>query len=234
MVIGPEGATALDTLTCEASGYEDPDGDADRSITIWTVDGAVAGTGSATLAGVFTRGQVVACEVTPSDGHDSGPPRAAELTVENAAPAIGAAWITPEAPTTGDTLTASSDAADPDGDALELTYAWTVDGAPAGADDPTLDGSWFDRGASVEVTISAGDGALTSAPVTSAPAVVVNSAPGAPTAAITPDPAYGGAQDLSCEVSAPAEDPDGDPLSYAFAWTVGGGGGVGAGGGRRR
>jgi hypothetical protein len=127
--ITPETVTADSTLTCGYT-FEDADGDADASSVRWFVEGLEVGTG-ATLVGVFAKGDMVSCEVTPFDGTDEGTPAVAEVMVGNIAPSAPGVQITPDVAEAGvdDLLcgvtTASVDA---DGDAVAYTIQWTADG----------------------------------------------------------------------------------------------------------
>ena len=58
---------------CEYAGYADVDGDADRSVIAWEVDGVPTGVGP-TLELGFGVGDSVVCVVTPNDGTDAGVP----------------------------------------------------------------------------------------------------------------------------------------------------------------
>src|SRR5262245_54729116 len=65
---------------------------------------------------------------------------------EPAAPDAGTVALSPAAPDTDDVITVVVT-----GSSGALSYAWTVDGAPAGTDAPTLDGSAFAKGQVVAV-----------------------------------------------------------------------------------
>lgn len=122
--ISPGAASVADTLTCGYVGYDDVDGDADRSTYRWTVGGVEVGTGP-TLAGAFVGGDVVTCTVTPDDGTDTGSDVSASITVDNTAPALGPVSIAPASAYNDDTLTCIASATDADGGAPTLSYAWT-------------------------------------------------------------------------------------------------------------
>ena len=155
-----------------------------------------------------------ACHGDKAPGPTDGAPPA------NHAPAI-TAFIDPELPTATDILNAFGANVDPDGDALEFSYVWTVDGAVYEASPPAMAGP-FPKGSEIEVSITADDG--TASATDSAFAVVVNSPPGSPVARIvaSADADSPGVDRLRCEVATEASDVDADTLVYTVAWTVDG------------
>ena len=218
--ITPDPARRNDTLTCTASGYRDADGDPDLSTYAWTVNGTAAGTG-ATLTGPFLVGALVACTVTPNDGKDTGTPVTDSVTIENSLPVVSSVTLTPGTVYTNDTLTANAVSSDPDGDSVSLRYRWFADGVEiVGATGSSLSGALagsFDRDDVVTVEVTPNDGVSDGASVVSAGVTVRNTAPTAPTIAITPAAPEAG-DDLTCSVVTPATDVDGDTISYTFAW----------------
>jgi hypothetical protein len=80
--------------------------------------------------------------------------------------------------------------------------------------------SYFSKGQAVYVTVTANDG-TTSTALSSSSVTVSNTEPTAPVVEITPsDPVEG--DDLTCTVTTPATDADGDAITYSFAWDVDG------------
>ncbi len=159
-----------------------------------------------------------------SSGCGSDPGDSAVLSLETivptapgTAPVVLSLTTSPAEVTTDSLIAASVQVADADGDPVNLTWVWYVDGAPIGAMSALLDGrSWFEKGQHIVAEVTPDDGVLTGAPVRSAPLIVGNTPPGAPEVEVVD----GGA--LTCALRAPAEDPDGDPLSYQVSWTVDG------------
>lgn len=157
-----------------------------------------------------------------ADGADGGD--GADGADDNNSPELTDLSLSPNPVTTDGVLTATVSATDPDGDPLTLTYAWTVDGdeVQSGSDD-TLDGAvHFDKGHEIAVTVTADDGADTSS-LASDPVVAINTAPGAPTLSLDPEPPEHGAA-LTCAVATTSADADSDPVTYTMAWTVNGAG----------
>jgi len=192
----------------------------------WAVDGAALTLEGETVSAARTaRGELWAVSVVASRGGESSAPGEASATIANSPPTIDAASLAPADPTTDEVLVVSVEegaARDDDGDAVTLTYAWTVDGAAAGAGETTLDGvDWFDAGALVAVEVTPSDGIDDGDPAR-AEVTVQNSAPGAPHVVISPAAPIEGEDDLLCEIVGAAADPDADALSYSFTWSVDG------------
>jgi putative Ig domain-containing protein len=133
----------------------------------------------------------------------------------NTPPVVNSVSVTPSSPRTGDTLTANVDASDPDGDPLTYSYQWRKNGADiSGADGATLDLSVAgngDKSDTITVRVTASDGSAASAPVTSAEVTVANSPPAFNQDLVDRTDTEGDAVSLS----AGANDPDGDALTYA-------------------
>ena len=144
---------------------------------------------------------------TPGPTGDTGtpdlPPRVTEVRV------------VPEEAYEDSVLTCQAAAEDPEGDPIEWSWAWTVDGSPVGDDSPSLDGAWFDKHQSVTCTATPVGGVG----VESAEVVIRNTPPVQPTPVIRPDPAVVG-DVLACEADRPTDlDPaDAGLLEWRFAW----------------
>lgn len=133
-------------------------------------------------------------------------------------PSITAVTITPAPAYTDTTLTAEpSGWEDADGDSPTYMHEWLVDGAPAGGDSPTLDGTHFGKGQAVAVRVTPLDAVSSGEPVTSEPVTILNTAPRAPTVSIAPA-APNDLEALVCSTTLPSEDPDGDAITYSHAW----------------
>ncbi len=145
-----------------------------------------------------------------------------DVTPANDPPVRGSVSISPDPAYTNDTLTATpSGFTDPDGDPLTYHYAWTVNGNPEGTDSATLDLSVAgngDKGDTIEVSVTASDGNGGTSGEALDILVVANTAPVAGTTAITPKPAY--TNDTLTATPTGFTDADGDPLIYAYNWTV--------------
>ena len=137
----------------------------------------------------------------------------------NTPPTVTGVALTPEGPTETDTITASlAELTDPDDQELTVTWRWTVSGVEV-ADhvEPTLTGVWFDRGDEVVAEATPHDGIDSGTPVASAPLLVLNTPPTAPTPVVPVEAAAG--EELDCTVASEASDVDGDELTYVLAWS---------------
>jgi alpha-tubulin suppressor-like RCC1 family protein len=213
-----------DALIVSATGT-DADGNSLTWRHAWQVDGVLhpGVTGASYPANTLNRGQVVTATCTPRDGiADGAALGSAPVTVANSLPTSAVPTISPASATETSVLTcATSATADPDGDAVTLSYRWSVDGIDAGVTTATLTGASFDRDQSVTCTVTPSDGLDLGAPVSSAARLIANTAPTSPVVQLSPNPATA-ADDLHCEVVAGSTDADGDAFSYTFTWTLDG------------
>jgi hypothetical protein len=218
VTISPTNPAMSDDLGCGYSGYNDADGDSDQSSYAWTMSGSVVGTTDTLTTGSFASGDTVTCTVTPNDGQDDGSPISASITVGNSAPSITSVVISPSSPGVGDTLTCSySGYSDPDGDADQSTYRWSVGGSTVGTNSSIFSG--YASGDTVTCTVTPFDGASTGTTLSDS-VVVVNTAPILDSVSLTPTEAYEG-DTLTCTPGS-ATDADGETISYGYAWTVSG------------
>ena len=198
---------------------DDPDGDTVAVDVTWMVGTAVY-TGPTLDHDAFSRGDTVVAEVTPSDDEGAGPVAVTEpLVIGNIAPAVTSLILTPDAPTVTDTIMATVETFDADGDVTSMVLTWFVDGieVSSGLGVDILRGV-FVKGNVVTVEVTPSDDADSGDPITSDPLLVVNTPPVVGGVTVESAPATE-ASTLTC---APHEssDADGDTLEYAFAWFV--------------
>jgi hypothetical protein len=222
--ISPSDVYTNDILTATVEST-DADGDAVTLAYVWYVDGVEVDETGDTLDGsiYFDRDQEVILEVTPSDGTDIGSLVDTDaILILNSAPEATAASIDPAEVYTNDTLTATAEATDADGDTVSFSYAWYVDDTPVAETGNTLDGSvYFEKNQAVVVEVTPEDGTTPGAFLASNTVTVSNSTPGAPEVSIDPEEPLEGADDVICVVDTAAIDDDAtDTLSYVFSWTV--------------
>lgn len=220
VTLSPESPSSLDLVTAEASAT-DADGDTVALSYAWTLNGGASSfTGTELPVGSTSRGQVWKVLVTPTDSQDAGEVAEAEVRIENAPPVVTAASVTPVAPRSNGTLTATHAASDPDGDTLTYSYEWFVDGSPvAGQTARTLTGAWFTRDDVVSFTVTAHDGQDASAPFPSGNfATVINTAPTFTTVTLSATTVVEGGV-LTCSASG-WSDLDDDPPGWRWSWYV--------------
>ena len=223
-----------DTLTATAT-RADVDGDTVTLTYVWKVDGTTRKTTSGTSsltdtfdlsqAGNGDNGQTVTVEVTPNDGTANGTMVSDSASVGNAAPVIDTVVIDQATPTTNQTLSVTVTSHDPDSDPVTYAYQWSKNGTDiTGATASTLDlsqtanGGNGNRGDLIRVRVTANDGSSNSAPVTSSPVTVANTAPTATVALNTSSP---GTND-TLTATATRADVDGDTVTLTYVWKVNG------------
>jgi hypothetical protein len=220
--LSPAAPAELDVLTVAVAGWSDPDGDSEDYTYAWTVGGFAVAASSSTLDGDwFARDDEVYVEVVPFDGEDSGAALTSNtVIVVNAPPQIDSAALEPDPAFTDTDLVAAVTTSDGDGDSVEVSYAWTVDGAPFGSDEPTLSSSDFERNQVVEVAISTDDGLEPGASLTLS-LTVSNSPPtrpGVEVSSVNPEED----EDIICSVVEPSIDADDEGVTYSFDWWLDG------------
>jgi len=224
-VVTPSAPSVLDTVECDPLGWSDADGDPPGHVFAWLLDEQViAGAQSATMpVPPGSRGSTLRCQVWPDDGKFVGESVTSDpVTVVNAPPKIGKVTLTPSVGNQNTLFTCiGALITDPDGDDVELSHGWLLNGAPIPAQQSvTLNGVAFPPGASLQCQITPYDGFDSGATVVSTPAILNNSAPSVGQVSIVPsNPTT--VDDLTCETSNWA-DADGDLPGYFFNWSLAG------------
>ena len=157
------------------------------------------------VQGEIGKGQTIRVSVVAYDGIDRSPAASDSVRIGNSAPTLHGVRLDPDTQVTaGSDLTAIPQATDPDGDPLEYTYRWDVNGETVWRESAVLSSELIDRGDSIVVTVTASDGIDDSNELRSNPLEVVNANP-----VITSTP---GAFDDEGRFIYPVqvEDPDGD------------------------
>ncbi|BDG10434.1 FG-GAP repeat domain-containing protein [Anaeromyxobacter paludicola] len=232
LALEPDRASRSDVILARIlAPATDADGDALAYHYRWTVDGQPRNlplSAAQFPARVARKHQKVAVEVRAFDGELEGPAARAEVILANAPPAAPPVAIQPKAPRRGRPLRAVllAEAADADGDRLAYRYAWTKNGKPLPlpADAREVPGSEVARGDRFEVEVWATDGEA-EGPRARAAASVGNTPPTAPLVALSPERPRAG-QPVKVALARPSVDADGDPVTYAYAWTRDGAKGV--------
>ncbi|MGI5819484.1 MAG: hypothetical protein ACOX9R_15450 [Armatimonadota bacterium] len=217
--LSPTSPRTSDTLVTGAAGSTDPDGDDVTYEYTWYRDGAVqTSLKGATVSSERTaKGQTWRVVVIATDGSADSTGADASVTIINSAPTQPTVSITPDAPSTGDDLTAGVEGStDADGDTISFDYAWYRNGTlQEGLSGPTVSADLTDGGDSWRVVVTPTDGEATGDPG-EATATVDNSAPTRPTVSLSPQsPATD--QDIVATAEG-SVDPDGDAVTYRYSW----------------
>ncbi len=131
--ISPSTAYTSDTLQLSYT-YSDNDGDAESGTEIrWYKDSSLVSSRNNAVSvpsSLTSRGEQWYATVTPSDGTDSGTLKTSNtLTIQNSAPNIDSASITPTSPNNNQDLTISFTSSDADSDSVTLSsIEWYQDG----------------------------------------------------------------------------------------------------------
>ncbi|TVQ92216.1 MAG: hypothetical protein EA397_07610 [Deltaproteobacteria bacterium] len=201
----------------------DPDGDPITFSYEWNVNGSPEGGGPSLDLSAYSPGAQVFVTVTPSDdaGGTGEPVESALVTIQNSPPRILSIDLSPDSPLTLDPIVATVEADDPDGGTPSLSYAWSVNGSPAGGNSPTLPANQTRKGDTVTVTVTATDDDEGTDSQTSATLEVGNTLPVISGVTLNPDSFDTTESNLTCEVAS-WDDPDVDDIrEYRFVWTVG-------------
>lgn len=208
-----------------ATPAQDADGDKVTYRIAWLKDGQSTDLTSEVLpAARLKKGQRWTAVVTPFDGELEGKPGVVEALVTNSPPGAPVFAIQPKAPRKGDTIAAAlqKPAKDPDADAVQYRYRWTVNGEQqnrpiAKADLPTDILKKHDQ---ISVRVTAFDGTAEGEEWTGS-VQMENTPPPTPKVAILPA-SPGTGQALRAVVAAPSLDADADTIAYRAAWTKNG------------
>jgi hypothetical protein len=197
----------------------DPDDDPISLSYSWTRDGLTFPQDVPTVPGSeVLGGQLWSVQVTASDGTDEVT-ALAEGTSQSSAPRVTSAHIEPSEPDENAELSVIWDGLDFDGDPIEVTIEWEVDGVPV-QQGPVLDNAFFGRDDEVRAWLTPSDGHSEGVRFPTPIVIVHNTPPSAVQARVAPDPLTEGLiADCGLE---DAVDLDGDPVTANVRWYVGG------------
>ncbi|HET8540348.1 MAG TPA: hypothetical protein VFL83_10800, partial [Anaeromyxobacter sp.] len=211
----------------------DVDGEKVSHVIAWTREGKPTGTSTETLPpSAFRKHERVRVVVTPRDGEDAGAPAAYEVVIRDAPPTAPVVAFATDKPTVTAPLRVlvKTQATDPDGDTLRYQYRWSRDGAPVALPDGTeaskaapfwtsaseVPAKELRKGQRWTVEVRAHDGEEPG-PAARAGTTIVNSPPPAPRLVFAPERPRR-VDGIAVSIDQPA-DPDGDVLTYRYAWT---------------
>ncbi len=125
----------------------------------------------------------------------------------------------PQLPTTLDALSVTATVSDPNGDQVELTYAWTKDGESTASSTAMIEASATERGQKWVVTVTASDGKAEAEPVTAE--VTIQNAPPL-LDSVTLSPTAGLSSDTFVATAGATSDPDNDTVTVRFRFEADG------------
>jgi hypothetical protein len=139
---------------------EDAEGDPLTLGFVWQIDGQSIDTGKSFIElSDVSKGDRIQVALTASDGHSASEVARAEARVGNQPPVMLGVGLRPEKEVPpGGLVTATAQARDPDGDPIDYTYRWRVNGDPISEREPTLDTADLDRGDEIQAIVFASDG----------------------------------------------------------------------------
>jgi hypothetical protein len=199
----------------------DADGDAVQYSYRWFVQGAQVSTAASLTSALFDKHDLIYAEVDVSDGEDHITLTSNTVTAVNTTPRVTSVVLAPAEPRTNDTITATVTATDADGDAITLSYVWTVAGVPVtGVNAASLPGSYFSKNELVFVTVTGTDDEASGPSTNSNPVRVVNTPPALAGISVTPSVIYESSA-VTCSGTG-GTDADNDGVSVRYSWHVNG------------
>ena len=119
------------TLTCSAD-VTDADGESPEVSYSWTLaDGTTTVDGSELTLENVSDGDVFTCTASVEDGYNGTDTLSDSVTTTNTPPVVDTISVTPDSVNVGDhTFTCTVETSDADGDDVDVTYEWTIDGTP--------------------------------------------------------------------------------------------------------
>lgn len=157
----------------------EPDGEPVTVGYVWSIDDRPLAEGGAEIVlGEVGRGARVAVVATASDGSNDSQAARAEVSVRNRRPVLTGLTLDPAGDVPlGRPVVAKPEARDPDGDALEFRYRWSVDGRTASEDGPSLETAELRKGDTIQVQVWVSDGLDDGDPIYSQAVQIANSRP---------------------------------------------------------
>lgn len=220
--VGPDGGGVVSIFVCDAQKTEDADNDPVSLQYQWLRNGSLVDVAKATVAGVlFTKGDELACGVTPNDGIENGQTIWSEtIQIANSAPTGAQPIVYPIEASALDVLKCSvSPAVDPDGDTATYNIAWYIgDQLVLGQTSPELPAGIHKRGDAVVCGATPTDGQTFGEELRSDPVYIGNASPKISNIAIEPT----GPTIESTLICAAHDvtDADSDFVTIGYSWLI--------------
>jgi hypothetical protein len=224
--VTPDHPDAGDNLLCWIMvAGSDADGDEVTYMYEWYKDDGVQTelTGNTVDSAYTAEGEVWRCVVTAGDGIAATAATFDEVSVvddtTNTPPTTPVVNVTPDLPVTADDLICSITtlSTDPDGDTVTYAYQWYKDDVlQEDLTTGTVSSDYTAKGQLWECVVTASDGIASSSGGLDE-VTILNSAPSAPVADVTPDFPVS-TDDLVCLITTQSTDPDEDTVTYTYQW----------------
>ena len=211
-----------ETISAAPSGFADDDGDSASYSFAWYVDGTKQSSTSTSLALTsYSRGDEVYCRITPNDGEEDGTAVKSDVaTIANSPPSLSAASVTPSAPGTEDDLVlATGTTSDADGDDVDLSYEWYLNGSYLTDGVTTLDASYTVKGDRVYVDVTPSDGIDEGNTRKTSVVTIRNTAPVADGELLSSEPVES-CDYADLDASSSSDVDDADTLTYSWSLTT--------------
>ena len=222
ITLSPMPIHSNETLSVSVS-VSDVDGDTVTSSYAWYENGVLTGFTETTIsASELDLGETWTVRVTPNDGFVDGAYLEESITVTNTDPTITSAQISSSDGSNvynDSVLTCSATASDTDGQTLNYTYSWMIDGSSYSGVSQDLSNMGIQPTASVEciATVADTNGGTAQS---SATLTIDNRAPSVDTVSISPNTEVLNDSELTC--LATVSDPDDESLNPTYEWFVSG------------
>jgi hypothetical protein len=201
--LDPDSPIAGETVRVRVDA-SDPDGGSPFLEYAWKLNDAPVGSGVPKLILSDARkGDQLELEVTASDGQTTDV-STVSVRIQNAAPTLRKVDVEPGGEiSAGQTITLRPEARDRDGDPVEFSYRWSVNGRAVSETGPSFETGELERGDEVRAVVLATDGEIDSEPLETPAMVMTNASPTIVSWPGAPD------EDGIFEYQVRAEDPDG-------------------------
>ena len=217
--LSPDPLYNTDIATCTITS-SDPDGDALAETFSWsnqTTSTVLGSNSTLTLTpGYISPQETLLCSAIVSDPHGGTMSMDGTIVLDNRAPTVSSAAITPTSPTSADDLTClASGGSDPDGQTVSYQYRWYRNGSLDAQTGSTLYAPHI-QGETITCEVLPGDGMVTGTEVSTSVSIS-NSPPSITALSILPNPLY--TNDVAY-LDITASDQDGDTITYIYSWAI--------------